>query len=118
MTIPDNFLIFAYPDDILNGTIVNAGGRVMYTLTTEEHIIRSDITTITRPDKSTVALIQWGSAIGRSAQVVLTDSTVPAKEYLAEAKADSLGGQDSEVFRDQEGNEYYWRDCEVSRFVR
>ncbi|KIO23356.1 hypothetical protein M407DRAFT_27136 [Tulasnella calospora MUT 4182] len=114
MTIPDDFLAFAFPDNILNGTVIDAGGRTLYTLTSEERNFRSDVTTITRPDASIVASIQWGSVIGlKRRSVVLPNATVPAKEYLAEGKASSLGGPGSQVFQDQEGNEYYWtnREC-------
>ncbi|KAG8917536.1 hypothetical protein FRC01_002386 [Tulasnella sp. 417] len=115
MTTPDDFLAFAFPNSLLNGSITDAAGRIMYTLTSEERRFRSNTTTITRPDASIVVIIRWGSFIElkrRSVLVVLANATVPAKEYLAEGKASSLGGRDSQVFQDQEGNEYYWKNQE------
>ncbi|KAG8903620.1 hypothetical protein FRC00_014628 [Tulasnella sp. 408] len=100
MTIPNNFSAFTFPDNVLNGPITDAGGRIMYTLTSEKRNFRSDVTTIARPDAS----------IRRS--VVLTNATVPAKKYLADGKANSPAGRHAQVFQDQEGNEYYWSNNE------
>ncbi|KAG8894965.1 hypothetical protein FRC01_012652, partial [Tulasnella sp. 417] len=113
MTIPDKFLAFAFPDTSWNGPITQAGGETLYTLTSEERNFKSDITTITRPDESTVAAIHWGSVIGlKRRSVVLANATIPAKEYLTEGGENSLHGRHAQIFRDLEGNEYYWKHKE------
>lgn len=118
MATPDDFLAFAFPDSILNGSITDTAGGMLYTLTSEDRKFRSDTTTISRPDASTVAVIRWGSIIElKRRSVILADAIVPAKEYLAEGKADSLGGANSHVFQDLEGNAYYWKNQEVSRVM-
>lgn len=118
MTIPDNFVAFTYPDAGLNGPITDADGKTRYTLTSKDRTFGSDITTISRPDASTVAVIQWGSVVElKRRSVVLANSTIPVKEFLVHGKTNSVGGPESQSFQDQEGKEYYWKNNEVSRPV-
>ncbi|KIO16782.1 hypothetical protein M407DRAFT_33562 [Tulasnella calospora MUT 4182] len=113
MTISNNFSAFTFIDSLLNGSITDASGHVIYILTTEKRNLGSDATTITRPEAGIVAIIRWGSVINlKRRSVVLPNGTVPAKEYMAEGKVSSLGGPGSQVFQDQGGNEYYWSNQE------
>ncbi|KAG9035101.1 hypothetical protein FS837_002039 [Tulasnella sp. UAMH 9824] len=113
MTFPNDFLASTFPENVLNVPIADAGGRLMYTLTSEKRKFRFDVTIIARPDASVVGPIQWGSVIKlKRRSMVLTNDTVPAKKYLADGKANSPAGRHSQVFQDQEGNEFYWTDHE------
>ncbi|KAG8915907.1 hypothetical protein FRC01_003470 [Tulasnella sp. 417] len=113
MAIPANFLALAFPNSVFNGSITDAGGRIMYTLTSEARKFRSNVTTVTRSDADVVAVIQWGSVIRlKRRSVILTNATIPAKRYLTEGKIDSLGGRGSQGFQDLEANVYYWKNQE------
>lgn len=91
MTSPDDWFSFAFPDNIFTGSITDADGRIIYTLTSEKRSFRSDVTTIVRPDASVAAMIKWGSIIELKRRLVMVpNATIPAKEYLAQGDANTV----------------------------
>lgn len=118
MATSDNWFSLAFPDNTFDGSITDADGRIIYTLTSEKRSFRSDVTTIVRPDASVAAMIKWGSIVELKRRLVLVqNATIPAKEYLALGDANTVGGPGSQVFQDLDGNEYYWKDEKVIRLV-
>ncbi|KAG8910632.1 hypothetical protein FRC00_007832, partial [Tulasnella sp. 408] len=68
-------LVFTFGDEVVNGSVLDATGRISYTLRSKHRKLRSDITYISTAG-SAVAKIKWGGGVFGSGPTV---TILPAK---------------------------------------
>ncbi|KAG9024181.1 hypothetical protein FS837_005451, partial [Tulasnella sp. UAMH 9824] len=68
-------LVFTFGNEVVNGPILDATGRISYTLWSKHRTLRSDITYISTAERA-VAKIKWSDGVFSSGPTV---TILPAK---------------------------------------
>lgn len=108
------FITYTFIEDDLSGPVKDPSGKTVYVLSTDKGILSPKSTTISRAgqeEKSeTAAQIHWGS-LTKSKKIVINGNEI---EKFVKEKRTGLFTPSEWWFADEDGNEYYWKELEVS----
>lgn len=111
------FITYTFTKDDISGPVKDSSGRTIYTLFTDKGMLSPKATMISRAgeeeESNRVAEIHWGG-LTKSKRIIINGSEI--EKFLRE-KRTGLFTPSEWWFSDEDGNEYYWKDLEVSHCV-